>query len=212
MSSSDDVERGPQYRNWTADITALLKTWGMRCKDSRRMHVRSADFYLSVDRFLGLIHLIITVLATAYIGTQTAVECSSGDGGGSPVWFLSGTIILGIISGIQNMYGFGKKSEKHHKWADDYAVLVSQIETQLCLNPNNRTAVDGFVKQVSKDYNRLLHTTTDIPYHIRRGFTSDEVWSFDVAVDEVEEDEDTSAEQTLSIQEEYEKRIGEKLP
>lgn len=145
---------------WNDTLERLAKSLGEQSAGYKWMHERSARYYLNVDRWLGIVLIMITGLT----GTNIFISLTYNN---SPITISQ--IIEGIILYIATVIGVIKQQLNSYENADErtsiatkYGYIYLDIKQNLALSKNNRPDAIQYIQKMNEKYNELIEYAPNI--------------------------------------------------
>jgi len=153
---------------WSYEHDELLSIWCDKAGCYTWMHDATQRKFRSINMKLGIPVIVLsTISGTANFGISTIFP--SGFGYGNAV-IGSLSLITGVISTISNFLGYAQSEEAHRIASIQWAKFRRTLETELALNPIERTDAIEFVKHCKAELDRLMEQNPVIPKDIIERF------------------------------------------
>jgi len=149
---------------WSYEHDELLSVWCDKAGCYTWMHDATQRKFKSINMKLGIpIIVLSTISGTANFGISTIFPPGF-NYGNAVIGTLS--LITGVLSTVSNFLGYAQSEEAHRIASIQWAKFRRSIETELALNPMERTDASEFIKHSRNELDRLMEQNPIIPQEI----------------------------------------------
>ncbi len=142
-SSLDDSNR--QELLWETREETLLLSIQNKCDRQSDWHEKAGYSKKRLYVLFGIPTTIIP-LVTASLTQMKGVD---------PLVITCLMLVVGILTGVNTFFNFGKQRQSHFEFAGKYQELSLEIGVELCKPKKNRIACDVFLERMSSKFNQL---------------------------------------------------------
>jgi hypothetical protein len=157
---------------WTKQYENVLASWADIAVCYAWMHDRSHRTYKRWNYGYAIpIIVLSTLTGTANFGISSTAF---------PEEFIKyGQIIIGgvsifagVLGTLQSFFRYAQNSESHFQASQDWSKLHRNITYELKIEMKNRKDLNGFMKSIKQEYDRLMSSSPLIPLEIVKEFLS----------------------------------------
>ena len=153
---------------WTSDHENILIDWADKSMCYRWLHSKSYDRYNKLNTWFTIPVIIMSTLTGTANFAQERVPI---DYRGYFSMIVGGVnIIAGIVTTIQNFLKISELNESHRVGSLSWDKFYRKIRVELAKSPEERQAVDVYLKLCTEEFDRLMETSPSIENHIVKEF------------------------------------------
>jgi hypothetical protein len=169
--SPPSVRRSDEGYKWNSHQEEVVKGWGNTSQYYYVMHNRSAKYYQTLNKWLGIpATALAAIVGTAEFGSLAGDQCDM-------AWVhVMGGILALIATGLGIAYNFleyEKRASKHLLASSLYESFYLDVVEELAFKPQDRTNVKAFMRSSKKTLKSLKEASPDIPEHILDKYIKD---------------------------------------
>lgn len=140
-----------------------LRQWTNGIKISHIAHARSAAFYQSRGRLLGISVVVLTSIA----GT-TIIGDLAGERGSNTARVIAGVLSLGatVLAALQTFLNYPEMAAKHREAEVRYGALRRDVEMLLSFVPTSEDALRDAMSSVRKTWTEYENSSPAVPQSI----------------------------------------------
>ena len=141
--SLDDINRVEML--WDHKSSSLVRTYSENAKKQSKLHGISARRNKRKFIIISIPTMIVPVLTgtlRAYLAEYPLIQCLL-------------MLFSGLLSVIQTVFNYGKKSEKHFNFEASYGELANRIDFELIKGKKHRQQADVFLCDTLNRVNAL---------------------------------------------------------
>lgn len=153
--------------SWNDSIENILKSTGERAACYSILH-RNAEMHFS--KFNNYLALPTSILSTISGALSIGSNSIFGTDPMASVYIGLISLFTGIISTVNNYYGYAKRAENHRLISISYNKLFNFINVELSLKRNERMPPKNMLKIIRLEIERLIETSPAIPKKIIEQF------------------------------------------
>jgi hypothetical protein len=153
---------------WTSDHENILIDWADKSMCYRWLHSKSYDRYNKLNTWFTIPVIIMSTLTGTANFAQERVPI---DYRGYFSMIVGGVnIIAGIVTTIQNFLKISELNESHRVGSLSWDKFYRKIRVELAKSPEERQAVDVYLKLCTEEFDRLMETSPSIEKRIIKEF------------------------------------------
>lgn len=142
---------------WNDKNERIIISIGENAASYKWMHERSATYYKTINRVLG----IIMILFSTGLSAETILPDDTNNAVLNILRRIF-TYIITFISVLQNFLKYEQLSEQHMSCASEFGQLYHAIQQQMCMYRRNRTNATEYVGDILKKYDSLVVNGPDV--------------------------------------------------
>lgn len=148
---------------FNSQIEKVISDEGEKSLSYMWLHDRSQKKFSRLSNFINIPVIVLSTLAGASsIGSESLFKGFQQ----SSVIIGIVSIIVGILSTLQNYFNFERRSEAHRISSIQYYKVYNFIKIELSLPRNQRTNISDFLKLIKEDLERLKEISPQIPDNV----------------------------------------------
>lgn len=140
-------------KEWGENVEDYLKTIGEQSQIYSLLHKKSEKKYNKIAYSIDIPTIVLSTIA----GTLSISSSGLFVGNEKMASVFIGMLSLSssILTTINSYFNFTKRAENHRLCSIQYQKLYLKIDLILGLKSNERPNIQGFIKNINDDYNRL---------------------------------------------------------
>lgn len=158
-----DKNPGQNRMQFNSQLENVISAEGEKSLSYMWLHDRSHKIFTRYSNLINIPVIIMSTLAgAASVGSESLFK------GFEQASVIIGivSLIVGILSTLQNYFNFERRAEGHRVSAILYYKVYNFIKIELSLPRQQRTGVADFLKLVKEDLERLKETSPAIPDNV----------------------------------------------
>jgi hypothetical protein len=156
------------YNIWRVEEEELLVMWAEKAAGFAWLHSRSGQFYSKRGTYIGIPSSIISVIASAAI--FSTLNSTNDNAYTIQVGIGILNIIASIFSTLQSVLNYSETAEQHKGASSLFSSFNRNISAELTLPPGDRTNPKDFIRLSRVQYDKLIESSPNIPFHIIKRF------------------------------------------
>jgi hypothetical protein len=156
----------PSSINWSESLETVAKEHAERCLALAWAHEEAQRWSTTWNTRLVFPSIILSTFSGA--GAVGADQLLPFAGSTTLVGVIS--LMVGVISTVQNYFGFAKNAEAHRIAALQYSKMHAQLSLQLALPRNERKKASEIVEAINTERDRLSEIVPILPQVIKDKF------------------------------------------
>jgi hypothetical protein len=154
---------GAKNIEWNDQLESIVSREGERAECLNWLHNESEVKYSRLNTCMALPVIILSTLSGTFSVASDNLFGESKEAGAT-IGFV--TIGVGILSTVQNFFGWAKRQEAHRMAASHYSKLHRYLTIELSLPRDTRTPAKHLIKFVREQMDRLSEVSPLVPKDI----------------------------------------------
>ena len=126
---------------WNDAMEELINSWKVMCAELSKKHEESGYKNKQLYTFWALPNIMLSIIMSGISGVFSENE-------NIKYITMTGFTVTGILTGISNHFNFGMRQQQHFDYANRFADLALEIESEMIKTKPFRQQADVFITRI----------------------------------------------------------------